>query len=217
MVNSKKYTTEQIDEVIAQLDCLQEYGFCKSHSYSYAYLVYALAYLKYHFPREFWQATLNHCHSSFRSWVHYREAALHLELTHMNKPYRISKEGNRLLPLDEATQLRLYSNHTDDFYKLGYWCSKEFMPGMYFIINVVKEKKIVNFRGIVATYRPYYDRSNLSKYRKITFITIGYDNGKYIDIVADGYYPLSKFPIVTGHGEMEGDYINCKKIKLEKI
>lgn len=216
MVNSKKYTPEQIDEVITQLDCLQEYGFCKSHSYSYAYLVYALAYLKYHFPREFWKATLNHCHSSFRSWVHYREAAIHLELTHMNKPYRISKEGNKLLPLDGATQLRLYSKRDEDFYKLGYWCGQEFMPGMYFIINVVKEKKIVSFRGMVATYRPYYDRSSLSKFRKITFITLGYDNGKYIDIVVDGYYPLSKFPIVKGHGEMEGDYIICKKISLER-
>jgi DNA polymerase III alpha subunit len=217
MVASKKYSVEQIDEVIAQLDCLQEYGFCKSHSYSYAYLVYALAYLKYHFPREFWKATLNHCHSSFRSWVHYREAAVHFELTHMNKPYRISSCGNKLLPLEGGTQLRLFSKYNDDFYKIGYWCTKEFIPGMYFIINASGDKKKVSFRGIVATYRPYYDRSNLSKSRKITFITIGYDNGKYLDIVAQGYYPLSKFPIIKGHGIMEGDYITCEKIKLEKL
>jgi hypothetical protein len=118
--------------------------------------------------------------------------------------------------LDGATQLRLCSKREDDFYKLGYWCGQEFMPGMYFIINVVSGKKIVNFRGMVATYRPYYDCSSQSKFRKITFITLGYDNGKYIDIVADGYYPLSKFPIVKGHGEMEGDYIICKKITLER-
>jgi DNA polymerase III alpha subunit len=216
MVNSKKYTAEQIDEVIAQLDCLQEYGFCKSHSYSYAYLVYALAYLKYHFPKEFWKSTLNYCNSSFRSWVHYREAAMHLQLTHMNKPYCISNHGNNLLPLKGGTQLRLFANCNNDFYKLGYWCSKEFMPGMYFIINTVKDKKKVSFRGIVATYRPYYDRSPQSKFKKITFITLGYDNGKYLDIVVDGYYPLSHLPIVKGHGEMEGDYITCTKITLEK-
>ena len=216
MVNSKKYTAEQIDEVIAQLDCLQEYGFCKSHSYSYAYLVYALAYLKYHFPKEFWKSTLNYCHSSFRSWVHYREAAMHLQLTHMNKPYCISNDGNKLLPLKGGTQLRLFTNCNSDFYKLGYWCSKEFMPGMYFIINTVKDKKKVSFRGIVATYRPYYDRSPQSKFKKITFITLGYENGKYLDIVVDGYYPLSHLPIVKGHGEMEGDYITCTKITLEK-
>jgi DNA polymerase III alpha subunit len=217
MVASKKYSLEQIDEVISQLDCLQEYGFCKSHSYSYAYLVYALAYLKYHFPREFWKATLNHCHSSFRSWVHYREASLHFELTHMNKPYRISSDGTKLLPLEGGIQLRLFPKYNDDFYKIGYWCNKEFIPGMYVMINATGDKKKVSFRGIVATYRPYYDRSTLSNSRKITFITIGYDNGKYLDIVVQGYYPLSKFPIIKGHGIMEGDYITCEKIKLEKL
>jgi len=217
MVGSKKYSTEQIDEIITQLDCLQEYGFCKSHSYSYAYLVYALAYLKYYFPREFWKATLNHCHSSFRSWVHYREAAIHLELTHMNKPYRISQNGNKLIPLQGGTQLRLHSNRVEDFFKLGYWCDKEFMPGMYNIISIIKDKKIVHFRGIVATYRPHYDHSLTSQFKKITFITIGYDNGKYLDIVAHGYYPLSKYAIIKGNGEMQGDYITCEKITLERI
>jgi DNA polymerase III alpha subunit len=215
MVASKKYTAEQVDEVITQLECLQEYSFCKSHSYSYAYLVYALAYLKYYYPREFWKATLNHCHSSFRSWVHYREASLHLELTHMNRPYRISIDGRRLIPSDGSIQPRLFSKPNDDFYKLGYWCGRDFMPGMYFIINEVKDKKTANFRGIVATYRPYYDRSPQSKCRKITFITLGYDNGKYLDIIAHGHYPLSKFPVVQGHGEIEGDYINCKRISLD--
>ena len=215
MVATKRYTAEQINEVITQLECLQEYGFCKSHSYSYAYLVYALAYLKYYYPREFWKATINHCHSSFRSWVHYREAALHMELTHMKKPYRISTDRSRLLPEEGAIQPRLFSKHSDDFYKLGYWCGKEFMPGMYFIVSEVGDKKIVRFRGLVATYRPYYDSSPQSKCRKITFITLGYDNGKYIDVVAHGYYPLSKFPVVKGEGEMEGDYISCKKISLD--
>jgi hypothetical protein len=215
MVASKKYTAEQVDEVITQLECLQEYSFCKSHSYSYAYLVYALAYLKYYYPREFWKATLNHCHSSFRSWVHYREASIHLELTHMNRPYRISIDGRRLIPSDGSIQPRLFSKRNDDFYKLGYWCGQDFMPGMYFIINEVNDKKTASFRGIVATYRPYYDRSPQSKCRKITFITLGYDNGKYLDIIAHGHYPLSKFPVVEGHGEIEGDYINCKRISLD--
>ena len=72
------------------------------------------------------------------------------------------------------------------------------------------------FRGIVATYRPYYDKSPQSKCRKITFITVSYDNGKYIDVVANGYYPLSKFKIVSGHGTLEGgNYIQCKKLTLE--
>ena len=215
MVDTKKYTAEQIDEVITQLECLQDYGFCKSHSYSYAYLVYALSYLKYYFPREFWKATINYCHSSYRSWVHYREAALHLELTHMKKPYKISMDHKRLIPSDGLVQPRLFSNKSDDFYKLGYWCGREFLSGMYYIVNEVKDKKIVNFRGLVATYRPYYDRSPQSKCRKITFVTIGYDDGKYVDLIIHGHYPLSKFPVVKGTGELEGDYISCNKISLD--
>jgi len=215
MVDSKKYTLEQINEVITQLECLQDYGFCKSHSYSYAYLVYALSYLKYYFPREFWKATINYCHSSYRSWVHYREAALHLELTHMKKPYKISMDNKRLIPLEGGIQPRLFCNNNDDFYKLGYWCGRDFLSGMYFIVNEVKGKKIVNFRGLVATYRPYFDSSPHSKCRKITFVTISYDNGKYVDLIAHGHYPLSKFHVVKGSGELESDYISCNKISLD--
>lgn len=221
MVATKKYSADQIDEVISQLECLQEYGFCKSHSYSYAYLVYALAYLKYYYPREFWKATLNHCQSSYRPWVHYREAALHLELTHMKKPYKLV--GNRLVPQTGGIQPRLCVKNVHDLHTLGFWCGRDFLEGMAFLpqeddANAKPDdsKTTAYFRGIVATYRPYYDKSPQSKCRKITFITVSYDNGKYIDVVANGYYPLSKFKIVSGHGTLEsGNYIQCKKITLE--
>jgi len=212
MIATKKYSADQIDEVITQLECLQEYGFCKSHSYSYAYLVYALAYLKYYYPREFWKATLNHCHSSYRPWVHFREAAAHLELTHMKKPYKLA--GNRLIPVSGGIQPRLFVKNTHDLHNLGYWCGREFLDGMVFLPQNGDETAY--FRGLVATYRPYYDKSPQSKCRKITFITVSYDTGKYLDVVVNGYYPLSKYRIVSGHGVLEGgNYIHCKKIVLE--
>ena len=213
MVSKKKYTKEQIDEVITQLECLQEYGFCKSHSYSYAYLVYALAYLKYYYPREFWKATINHCNSSYRSWVHYREAAVHISLTYMKKPYKISKDRLRLIPLLGGIQPRLLVNHNTDFMKLGYWCSNEFLEKMYYNVDK-KDNTIIYFCGIIATYRPYYDKSPNAVCRKITFITVGYDNNKYLDIVAHGYYPLSKYHIISGKGVIENNNITCKNIKL---
>jgi hypothetical protein len=172
MVATKKYSADQIDEVISQLECLQE-------------------------------------------WVHYREAALHLELTHMKKPYKLI--GNRLLPESGGIQLRLCVKNAHDLHTLGFWCGRDFLEGMTFLPQEDDTSKpTAYFRGIVATYRPYYDKSPQSKCRKITFITVSYDNGKYIDVVANGYYPLSKFKIVSGHGTLEsGNYVQCKKITLE--
>ena len=47
-----------IDRAMASI---KRYSFCKSHSYSYAQLVYKLAYGKAHHPKEFWRSTLKHC------------------------------------------------------------------------------------------------------------------------------------------------------------
>ena len=56
---------------------LHGYSFCKSHAYSYAQLIYKLAYCKYYYPNKFWIATLKHCETSYKKWVHYYEAALY--------------------------------------------------------------------------------------------------------------------------------------------
>ena len=56
------------------LSNLRAYSFCKSHSYSYAQLVYKIAYQKAHNPYKFWKSTLKNCSSSYRKWVHLYEA-----------------------------------------------------------------------------------------------------------------------------------------------
>ena len=62
------------EEVLKKLKNLRKYSFCKSHAYSYAQLVWQLAYVKAHYPEKFWKSTLNHCESSYKKWVHYYEA-----------------------------------------------------------------------------------------------------------------------------------------------
>ena len=57
-----------------KLSNLRKYSFCKSHSYSYAQLVYKLAYQKGHNPKQFWKATIKHIKSSYKKWVHLYEA-----------------------------------------------------------------------------------------------------------------------------------------------
>ena len=83
MVNNKLK-----DDVLNKLKNLRKYSFCKSHAYSYAQLVWQLAYVKAHYPYEFWKATLNHCESSYKKWVHYYEArcvGIHYNHILMNK------------------------------------------------------------------------------------------------------------------------------------
>ena len=45
---------------------LRFYGFCKAHSYSYAQLIYKLAYQKAHNKKKFWESTIKNVNSSYR-------------------------------------------------------------------------------------------------------------------------------------------------------
>jgi hypothetical protein len=61
----------------------------------------------------------------------------------------------------------------------------------------------------------YYNReAPLSKTSKLTFITLGYDNAKYIDIIVKKHIFLGKFIGITGEGKID-DYgnITCKTVE----
>ena len=93
-------SNDERDEIYEQLCCLQDYSFCKSHAISYAKLVWALAYQKVHKPKLFWLSALNNCNSSFRTWVHFRNAVdanISLEKaieTGGKKPWRLDIKEN---------------------------------------------------------------------------------------------------------------------------
>lgn len=55
---------EEQKTILKKLSNLNNYGFCKAHAFSYAQLIYKLAYMKANKPYEFWKATLNNCSSS---------------------------------------------------------------------------------------------------------------------------------------------------------
>ena len=67
-------TSTSKEDLLSKLKNLRLYSFCKSHSYSYAQLVYKLAYQKAHNPTKFWKSTIKHVSSSYRKWVHLYEA-----------------------------------------------------------------------------------------------------------------------------------------------
>ena len=174
------------DAICDQLACLQDYSFCKSHALSYAKLVYALAYQKTHNPVRFWLAALNNCNSSYRTWVHFREAvAAGCKLTPGRGPWRLSNSTPNLIepistrgpPLDTESD-----NVIQAYFLWGFWPGPEFLPGMYNIIDneTDDESKLVNvaskkalnpimvhkcrFRGLIATHRVCKADRNSRKY-----------------------------------------------------
>jgi DNA polymerase III alpha subunit len=170
------------DAICDQLACLQDYSFCKSHALSYAKLVYALAYQKTHNPVRFWLAALNNCNSSYRQWVHFREAvAAGCQLTPGRGPWRISSQTPNLIePISPygpplATQI---DNVIQEYFRWGFWSGPEFLPGMYHhidiegpMVNVASKKALepimvypCRFRGLIATHRVCKSDRNSRKY-----------------------------------------------------
>ena len=192
-----EFTEEKIYLILELLEQLQEYSFCKSHAISYAKLVWALSYQKAHNPRQFWLAALNNCNSSYRKWVHFREAKNSgLKLFLGKKTWRIS--GDKLL--GQNMQPKLKTNDMEEFFQYGYWTGDAFLPGMYY--EELADNKC-RFRGVVATGRPYRSNDKEKGKRKgrfITFVTIGYDNGKYIDLVMNGCTSVHKRYFIEGTG-----------------
>ena len=170
------YSDKIKNEVLDKLKNLRKYSFCKSHAYSYAQLVWQLAYVKAHHPSDFWKATLNHCDSSYRKWVHYYEArCVGVDYKHilLNKDDVSVFSKNRMkkfYTLTPIEQLR-------DF---GYWDMKTdyFFPGCYYF----KNKNNYVIKGIIASSRM------ISRGKKnVLVLFIGYNKGKYCEVTIN--YP----------------------------
>lgn len=175
---------------------LSLYSFCKSHAISYGQLVWALAYQKSRHPKTFWLTALNHCQSMYHKWVFYRHAvAAGLEITLGHGPWRL--DGNTITSSDQS----LSYGQINDYYKHGYWITKEFLVGCYYEEEELDGDVYVRFRGLIATYRRYTGQSKDSERQfKVTFVTIGYDNDKMLDLVLYGRPQVGRYNIVEGSG-----------------
>ena len=240
------FKEDERNKICDSLTSLRKYSFCKSHSISYAKLVWALAYQKIKRPKKFWLAALNHCNSSYRKWVYYNEAKLAgINLTLGKRPWIL--KNNKLVSLNSKETINdtykitnffkvkknnNISNMVDQYRNYGYWTSKEFMPDMYLEIEDIEEekKKIgikVRFRGLVAMGRCYEGthkfKTNNDKFidkektriTKNTFITIGYNNGRYVDCILYGKYCFGKYDWLEGEGYLKNylDWYNKDELK----
>lgn len=201
------------DSIIEDLEQLIYYSFCKSHAISYAQLVWALAYWKAHHPHAFWCATLNHCNSEFRKWVHYREAKISgLGLSREQPPYQLGHRNGMpvLQPIRTSEQTLLTDEETPqqiirDMKQCGYWLTESFFPSCGIWPHAQQRldgKRMVRFRGLIATGRTVQRNGS-----KCTLLCIGVDNGVYMDIVLSDQLrgDLFRWVVVEGSGIQRAD------------
>jgi DNA polymerase III alpha subunit len=178
------HTPDIIECVVDDLNQLIYYSFCKSHAFSYAQLVWALGYWKAHRPHEFWASALNHCHSEYRKWVHYREARCSgLLLSRSPPPYKVGMRQGKAALISSAGEQTYLQEPTaiEEVKQNGYWTSEEFLPTCGLWLDTqqrLDKKQTCKFRGLIATCRTIS-----REWGKCTLICLGVDNRKYIDLV----------------------------------
>jgi len=163
---------------------LRKYSFCKSHAYSYAQLVWQLGYMKAHHPMSFWQATLKHCQSSYRKWVHIYEAQiagvpLQEDVTPHQSIYAIARKRKK--QLDTLSPL-------EQLYAVGYWKiqNNEFYPNCY--VKTIEENK-VQIRGLLAHSRILSIsgiRSEGQRTMTKAVLLVGVETYRYVEVIVTG-------------------------------
>jgi len=196
-----RISSEQDKQLIREnFKRLSLYSFCKSHAISYGQLVWALAYQKARKPKDFWLTAINHCESMYEKWVFFRHAvASGLKITLGKPPWQIIDNtvvGNEMF-ISEGQQM--------DLAKYGYWIGDAFLEGCYYKESIGEDDKTyVSFRGLVATYRKYTGerktKSGDTQQYKVTFVTVGYDNDKMLDLVVHGRPPVGRYKMIEGTG-----------------
>jgi DNA polymerase III alpha subunit len=174
----KKVEIDQ--QTMNDLEQFREYSLCKAHGISYGRMVWALAYEKANNPKKFWWSTIKNCHSMYRKWVHIQEAkragwnirAGNLEPRIVGDTIWFGVQQTELLPM----------NGHEEMEKYGFWSSNRFYPG-----TGIKDHPTVPYltivRGLIATYRVIKDEDGWSF---TNFVTVGYEDGKFLDIVIKG-------------------------------
>jgi superfamily II DNA or RNA helicase len=167
-------TAVHLKEIIEDL---RKYSFCKSHAYSYAQLVWQLGYMKVHHPKEFWKATLKHCQSSYRKWVHLYEAKLagvDTEEQQIQEQQSIYTKNRRekLKTLSIKERVKRTGTWTNDLHDLSFYpdCTFKRLP-----LNKI------SVTGLIANSRILgYGKE------KVAVLFIGYGPKQYTEVKVKG-------------------------------
>ena len=164
-------------EIMRKLSNLSRYGFCKAHAFSYAQLVWKLAYMKANHPKEFWKATLNNNQSSYKKWVHIYEAKVAGVDINMDK---IKKNDVSIYAHNRRKKID-FCSPTAQLKNYGYWImnNDDFFPGCYLSI----ENNVYTFDGIIASIKIKINKNDKNKIKsKNLILFIGVEKHKYIQV-----------------------------------
>ena len=164
-------------QVMKCLNQLSYYSFCKSHAFSYAQLVYQLAYYKFHQPVLFWKAVLKHSESSYKKWVHLYEAnSVGVDVSVSNRDVSIFSNQRR-------NKIHEISSPLDQIKKYGYWVmdqhigSSGFFPGCCFYPFRNDEWKI---NGIIASVKVI---KKGPQNKSICILYLGVGRKEYVEVI----------------------------------
>jgi len=187
------------DEVFKSLQSLSGFGLCRAHAVNLGRLIWALAYQKAHNPKAFWKSALKHCHGSYKQWV-YKTEAKRVGMT----PVTVSKSDR-------------FDDPVWQYKKYGWWSDQKFLPGFY-TRQLYLDR--VEFAGLIANGRVY--KAEKGKY--VTFITLGINNGYYVDITVNRPFSYTENDVVRGIGRIKhlnnSDYIEaieCESVPIDKF
>ena len=169
----------QREQIRAEMQSLAGFGLCRAHAVNLGRLIWALAYQKAHNPREFWRAALMHCQGSYARWVYRNEA---------------KRAGWDLRELGFGNWIT--EDPVESFIEHGAWNSPGFLPNMG-VRHVYLDR--FEFAGIVANSRVF----RRDRQRYIHFITLGVDEGEYVDLIIDNPIKYSAGSVIVGQGEKQ--------------
>jgi hypothetical protein len=189
--------------LMADLNQLRLYSFCKGHAINYAQLVWALAYHKTRDPKSFWESALVNCQSMYKTWVHVEEAKFAGCIVvpgSSGRPVVIkstqSKQGYLFKP-DPMVELQKY----------GFWTDNTFFPDSF----VERSGNFISFKGLIGSYR---------RHKGNTFINVGTGIRQYHDVVIPTRLDIRGNDMIIGEGRViqryDHEVITVKKYKLVK-
>lgn len=100
LLTDRGWSKQQADTLIHQMQASGRYSFNKSHAVSYSYIIRACAYLKHHYPVQWWAAVLsNASEDDLLSYWSHAQDYLKSPSVNMGKPeFRISDDAKSVTP-----------------------------------------------------------------------------------------------------------------------
>jgi hypothetical protein len=123
-----------------------------------------------------------------------------LGLSSDGTPAVLPSGGEQLILIKDSAPSQIY----EDMRTRGYWNCEEFFPGCYkhvrpapqrrlkrkkdTTIGLEEKEYLIDFTGLIACGRVVYSDvdGEESAQSNVTFLCVGYENGKYLDLIIHG-------------------------------